>query len=326
MALCCIFKRVEGMKKYLITGIGGFVGRYFWAYLREKNPDCRVFGIDMMPEAPWKHAFFQYRQLNLMDASALCGVVEEFQPDAVVHLASMSSVGQSWKTPADCFINNTGIFLNLIEAVRNFCPEARVLSVGSSEEYGDYPVQAMPLREDHELRPGSPYAVARVAQEMFSRVYAQSYGLKILMTRSFNHMGPQQRDTFVVPSFVRQLVEIKKKGAAGMLHVGNIDVVRDFLDVRDVVDAYGRILEQGSPGEIYNVCSGEGVSLRTIIQRLADLLDVDVEIIVEPTLLRPADNLYIVGDNTKLRQELGWERRYPLERSLREMIDFWGKR
>ena len=313
------------MKKYLITGIGGFVGRYFWLYLLDRGEDFQVLGLDRMPEAPWTHLLFQYRPLDLMDSTALRGVVEEFQPDAVVHLASMSSVGQSWKAPADCFSNNTGIFLNLIEAVRSACPEARVLSVGSSEEYGDYPACAMPLREDYELRPGNPYAVARVAQEMFSRVYARSYGLKIMMTRSFNHMGPGQRETFVVPSFVKQLVEIKKNGPTGMMHVGNVDIVRDFLDVRDVVDAYGRILEEGRPGEVYNVCSGEGVSLRSLVQRLSSLLDVDVDLVVDNALIRPADNLCIVGDTKKLRQDLGWECRYRLEESLREMIGFWGK-
>ena len=308
------------MKKYLITGVGGFVGRYFWEYLLDHEQDFCVMGLDMMPEAPWEHAAFAYRQLNLMDAETVNQVVEEFQPDYIVHLASISSVGQSWKAPADCFSNNTSIFLNLAEAVRAKCPKARMLSIGSSEEYGNYPPESMPLRENYELKPCNPYAVARVAQEMLSKLYADSYGLNIMMTRSFNHIGPRQRDCFVIPSFVKQLVEIKKNGGKGTMRVGNLDIVRDFLDVRDVVDAYWRILTKGRPGEVYNVCSGKGVKLRDIITATAQLLGIEPTIEVDPALVRPADNAVIIGDSGKLRKELGWMPDISFEQTLGDMI------
>ena len=311
------------MKKYLITGVGGFVGRYFWEYLLEHEQEFCVLGLDMMPETPWEHAAFQYRQLNLMDAGAVGDLLADFQPDYIVHLASISSVGQSWKAPADCFTNNTSIFLNLAEAVRAHCPEARMLSIGSSEEYGNYPPEAMPLREDYELKPCNPYAVARVAQEMLSKLYADSYALNIMMTRSFNHIGPRQRDIFVIPSFVKQLVEIKRSGGKGTMRVGNLDIVRDFLDVRDVVDAYWRILTMGKPGEVYNVCSGQGVKLRDIISTTAELLGISPTIEVDPALVRPIDNAIVIGESGKLRENLAWEPKFRFEQTLDDMIAYF---
>ena len=310
------------MKKYLITGIGGFVGRYFWEYLLEHETDFQVLGIDIMPEAPWKHAAFQYRQLNLMDKDMVHEVIADYQPDFIVHLASISSVGQSWKNPALCFTNNTTIFLNIIEAVRKICPNTRILSVGSSEEYGNYPAEAMPLREDYELRPSNPYAVARVAQEMLSKLYAQNYGLNIMMTRSFNHIGPHQKNIFAIPSFINQLVEIKKNGNSdSIMYVGNICIYRDFLDVRDVVDAYYRIITTGVSGEIYNVCSGKSICLSDIISYASLLLNVRPVIKVNNKLLRKVDNKIIVGDNNKLKYKLGWSQKYSIYNTIKDMID-----
>ena len=140
------------------------------------------------------------------------------------------------------------------------------------------------------------------------------------MTRSFNHIGPGQRDTFVVPSFVRQLVELSRHNGRGVLHVGNIEIIRDFLDVRDVADAYYRLLRTGRSGEIYNVCSGRGTRLRTVIDTIAGFLGVDVDIQVDPARVRPADNLVIIGDNSKLRAATGWEPHHTLEATLGEMI------
>lgn len=308
------------MKKYLITGIGGFVGRYFWEYLLEHEPEAQVLGLDMMQVAPWTHPSFWYSQLNLMDAPALRGIIATYQPDYIVHLASISSVGQSWKAPSACFTNNTTIFLNLVEAVRAECPSARLLSIGSSEEYGNYPPEAMPLREEYELHPCNPYAVARVAQEMLSKLYAESYGLNIMMTRSFNHIGPRQKDVFVVPSFVKQLVEIKKNGGKGTMRVGNIDIVRDFLDVRDVVDAYYRILTQGAPGEVYNVCSGHGVRLGAILDIAAKILGIKPAVEIDTSLVRPMDNAIIIGDNSKCKNLLGWNSKIDINSTIESMI------
>ena len=210
-----------------------------------------------------------------------------------------------------------------MEAVRAECPSARLLSIGSSEEYGNYPPEAMPLREEYELRPCNPYAVARVAQEMLSKLYAESYGLNIMMTRSFNHIGPRQKDIFVVPSFVKQLVEIRKNGGKGIIRVGNIDIIRDFLDVRDVVDAYYRILTQGTPGEVYNVCSGQGIRLGDIISITANILSIEPNIKVDPILIRPADNAVIIGACSRLQNDLAWKQAFSLEQTMHDIINYF---
>lgn len=311
------------MKKFLITGISGFVGSYFWEYLQEHESDAAVFGLDMANTCDLKGKNFQYQQMDLTDRLSVYKIIENFTPDYILHLASFSSVWQSWKTPAESFINNTNIFLNIVEAVRSLNLETRILSIGSSEEYGDYPAHALPLQEQYSLHPGSPYAVARVSQELLSQLYADHFGLNIVMTRSFNHIGPRQRDVFVIPSFVKQLVAMAAHGTKKQLYVGNIEVVRDFLDVRDVVGAYYLILTQGKRGNIYNVCSGIGICLRDIINETSQILNIHPEILIDPSRIRPNENMCIVGDNTKLREEFQWKQHYSLQKTLKDMIAYW---
>ncbi|WAW02456.1 GDP-mannose 4,6-dehydratase [Oxalobacter formigenes] len=311
------------MKKFFVTGIGGFVGRYFLEYLQQNEADFQVMGVDMMSSLPWDEPHFQYRSLDMTDSAALQSILSGFKPDYVLHLAAISSVGQSWKAPAECFKNNTGIFLNLLEAIRSECPGARILSVGSSEVYGDYSPNAMPLKEDYQLIPGNPYAVARAGQEMCSKLYVQSFGMKIMMTRSFNHIGPRQKETFVIPSFVNQLVRIAQNGGVGTIITGNTEIIRDFLDVRDVVVAYYLILTQGKPGDIYNVCSGEGMKLKDIIEKTSILLNVSPVIQLDASLMRPTDSICIIGDNTKLMTELGWKRQFLFTQTLQSIIDYF---
>lgn len=308
------------MRKILITGVCGFVAQHLIRHLLQREPDSELFGVDVAPVCPWESLGVRYRQLDLIDKESLAAFLAELAPDWIIHLASVSSVSASWQKPVESFINNTNIFLNIVEALHRLGLKTRLLSVGSSEEYGNYPPEKMPLREEYELHPNNPYSVARVSQELLSRLYAHSYGLDIVITRSFNHIGPGQRDTFVVPSFVRQLVELSRHNGRGVLHVGNIEIIRDFLDVRDVADAYYRLLRTGRSGEIYNVCSGRGTRLRTVIDTIAGFLGVDVDIQVDPARVRPADNLVIIGDNSKLRAATGWEPRHTLEATLKEMI------
>lgn len=308
------------MKKILITGAGGFVAQHLIRHILQQESDSEILGVDVAPVCASESMGIRYRQLDLTGRTELAALLEKFAPDWIIHLAAVSSVSDSWRKPEECFLNNTGIFLNLVEALRLLGLKSRLLSVGSSEEYGPYPTEKMPLREEYELHPGNPYAVARVAQEQLSRLYAQNYGLDIVMTRSFNHIGPGQRDTFVVPSFVRQLVELSRKSGDKVLHTGNVEVIRDFLDVRDVADAYCRLLETGKSGEVYNVCSGIGTRLHSVIDKIADLLRIEVEILVDPARLRPSDNPVMIGDNARLRAATGWEPRHTLEATLNEMI------
>ena len=316
------------MKKILITGFSGFVSRHFLNYLFENNYSYEVLGVDINPPKMSLDIYqgvlnIQFKELNLLDEQAFDGIIKEFRPDYILHLASFSSVAYSWQHPADCFHNNTRIFLNLTESLRkNNLKDCRVLSVGSSEEYGDVKEEHLPLKEDMHLEPVSPYAVARVSQEMMAKVLVDGFGMNIILTRSFNHMGPYQDGRFVIPSFVRRILDIADAGKPeGIIETGDTTIIRDFVDVRDVVHAYYLLLTKGTAGEIYNICSGKGVALDEVIHEIADLAGVKIEGKVNPEFVRPGDNKKIVGSYEKIKNELGWNPVIPLRQTLQDMID-----
>lgn len=316
------------MHRYLITGASGFVAAHFLRFLDSLDEPCEVLGLDVQSSPGGGYRFsYSVRVVDLLDARALEGLLLEFRPTRILHLASMSNVGQSWKAPVESFTNNTNIFLNLLDPIRKHGLETKVLSVGSSEEYGLVQESDLPLTESKPLRPGSPYGVARVAQEQLSQVFAEGYGLDVVMTRSFNHIGPGQREQFVIPSFVKQVVEAKRAGKTRIiLRAGNTRVVRDFLDVRDVVRAYHELLARGTKGQVYNICSGVGRSLDQVLEILSELTGVVVELEVDPGLVRPNELMTMIGSAHKLHQELGWTPRHEFRASLNDMIDYWNLR
>lgn len=311
----------------LITGCSGFVSRHFLNYLIENNLSYEVLGVDVNPPkfamedyAPTLAMSFE--QVNLLDKEAVEDMIATFRPDYILHLASFSSVAYSWQHPADCFMNNTSIFLNVTEALRkhDLC-DCRLLSVGSSEEYGDVKKEELPLQEDMPLVPVNPYAVARVSQEMMAKVLADSFGMQIMLTRSFNHMGPFQDERFVIPSFVRRILDIAESGAkSGEIETGDTSIVRDFVDVRDVVRAYYRLLLDGKAGEVYNICGEKGVSLAEVVDQIADIVGVSVTTRVNPDFVRPGDNQVVIGSAEKIRQDIGWTAEIPLRQTLMDMI------
>lgn len=313
-------------KRFLITGFSGFVGRHFLQYLFEKDEEMDVFGIDIRKPAFDTSVYasrlkIRFQEVNLLDGQALKSVLEEFRPQYILHLASFSSVAFSWQHPEESFVNNTNIFLNLTSALKELQLPCRVLSIGSSEEYGNVSAKQLPLREDMPLQPVSPYAVARVSQEMLSKVFVDSYHLDIILTRSFNHIGPWQDERFVVPSFIRRILDIKESGASeGTIETGDTTIIRDFVDVRDVVNAYYMLLMDGTPGEIYNICSGTQIALSDIINQLADIVGVRVKTRVNPEFVRPNDNRVVVGSHDKLTKELGWQPEISWEQTLRDMV------
>ena len=316
------------MKKYLITGFSGFVSRHFIEYMENNEIRAVIKGIDVhypdMQREGFNHVKFDFDKIDLLDKGKVENIIFEFQPDYILHLASFSSVAFSWKEPNISFQNNTNIFLNLLEAVRKLNIVTRILSVGSSEEYGNVEQKDLPLTEDHPLNPVSPYAVARVSQELLSKIYTHGYGLDIVITRSFNHIGPFQKDVFVLASFVKQMAHLKLNGATNNeLVTGNINIVRDFTDVRDIAAAYYLLLNKGKKGEVYNVCSGKGWSLTEIIHILSRILNIDVQAKANVNLFRPDDNMAIIGSNEKLKKELQWEPKYTLEQTLNDMVNYW---
>jgi GDP-4-dehydro-6-deoxy-D-mannose reductase len=315
------------MDKYLITGFSGFVSKHFLEYIESLQEPATVIGIDINEPVfdymDYEHVKCSFNQIDLLDKGRVDSIIYDFQPNYILHLASYSSVAYSWKNPVSSFSNNTNIFLNLLEQIRALNLNCRILSVGSSEEYGNVDPADVPLHEEHSLKPLSPYAVARVSQEMLSKVYVDGYGLDIVLTRSFNHIGPGQRDVFVISSFAKQLVEIKKLGRPAEIVTGNLSIIRDFLDVRDVVRAYHFLFKKGKKGEIYNICSGKGVTLKEIVNKMAKLLDLNVVTTTDANLVRPNDNSIIIGNNEKVTTATGWHVNYNLEQSLKDILEYW---
>lgn len=290
-----------------------------------------VFGIDIRKPAFDTSVYadrlkISFKEVNLLDKEALKEVLDSFKPQYILHLASFSSVAFSWQHPEESFVNNTNIFLNMTGILKELQLPCRVLSIGSSEEYGNVLPEHLPLKETMQLQPVSPYAVARVSQEMLSKVFVDSYHLDIILTRSFNHIGPWQDERFVVPSFIRRILNIRDAGLSeGTIETGDTTIIRDFVDVRDVVNAYYMLLTEGTPGEIYNICSGTGIALSDIIDQIADIVGVKVSTKVNPEYVRPNDNRVVVGSHEKITTELGWQPVIKWEQTLRDMVEEMSK-
>lgn len=312
-------------ERYLITGFSGFVSEHFLNYLERNKIRAEVLGIDIAEPSfdcrQFNYITCDFAKIDLLNKSELNKALDRFKPDYVLHLASFSSVAFSWKNPVESFTNNTNIFLNLIETIKTLGIKCRILSIGSSEEYGNVDAADLPLKEDQPLYPVSPYAVARVSQEMLSKVYVDSYGMDIVLTRSFNHIGTGQKDVFVIPSFAKKLIALKASvDQKKVLTTGDTSIVRDFIDVREVVEAYYLLFKKGKKGEIYNICTGKGTSLTEVINIMSSLLEIDVEQKIDPTLVRPNDNRVIIGCNDKLKRDTGWTNKFTLEKSLKDIL------
>ena len=317
--------------KLLITGFAGFVSTHFLDVINKLEPGSEILGIDKIApdidHSLYSNLKIQYKDIDLLDRPVITDVLTSFRPEYILHLASISSVAQSWHTPLDSFVNNTNIFLNLVEHIRVNNIDCRILSIGSSEEFGEVTENELPLTEEHPLKPLSPYAVARVSQEMLSKIYADGFNEDIVMTRSFNHIGPGQKDIFVISSFAKKLVLLKNsKSSDNTIVTGNLSIVRDFVDVRDVVRAYYLLLRNGRKGEIYNICSGKGSVLKDIILKMSELLGLQIKIEVDPKLIRPNENKKVIGSYKKINDELGWSPEIPIEKSLSDIIDYWQKK
>jgi GDP-4-dehydro-6-deoxy-D-mannose reductase len=267
-----------------------------------------------------------FHQADLNDIPKIKSLIEEIQPDYILHLAAQSSVAESWKSPVSSFMNNTNIFLNIIETVRINDNAAKVLSIGSSEQYGIVSEKDLPITEDRPQCPENPYAVARVAQEQLARIYAKGFDLDICCTRSFNHCGPGQTDRFVVSAIVKQFVMVAQGIQKPVIHIGNGAIVRDFVDVHDVIEAYYLLLTKGKKGEVYNICSGQGRAIQDIVTLLSEMLGIHVETLQEQSQIRPIDNPRIVGSYQKIQRDLGWKPTISFEQSLQSIYHYWDGR
>lgn len=303
------------MSRVLIFGAGGFVGSYLCKEFL--NNGYKVSGTDK-GEGSALPSEVDFYKTDLMQADEVKKLIGQIQPDIIVNLAAISSVGASWNMPQTTMAINVIGALNIMEAARKSEQKPRILFVGSSEEYV---ISENPLDENTQLNANNPYGISKVTQEQLAKLYREQYGLKIYYVRPFNNTGIGQRDTFVLPSFCKQVAEIDKSGKDGKIQVGNLKVKRDFSHVKDVVRAYRMIVESDNCNQIYNVGSGNAYSLEDMLTYIIGLSDQNIEIEVDQNRIRPTDQPVICCDRSLIGKELGWEPQYNVYDALREMYE-----
>jgi GDP-4-dehydro-6-deoxy-D-mannose reductase len=246
-------------------------------------------------------------------------VLRAARPDAVYHLAALSHVGESWGAPERVFRVNAEGTLSVLRACADAGVE-RVLVVGSADEYGVVDPDDLPITEEAAVRPVTPYGASKAAADVLALQAFLGDGLGTLRVRAFNHTGPGQSSTMLVPGLAARIASAERSGTRG-IGIGSLDVVRDITDVRDVVRAYRMLVEHATPGDAYNVCSGRGVSVREVAEAMVDMSEVPLELVVDPELVRPVDVPRLVGSPAKLCAATGWRPEIALERTLRDVLD-----
>lgn len=308
--------------RFLITGVSGFAGSHLADHLASL-PGAEVWGCDRIGERrPYHPPSLQLLATELCDPDATLALLKQIQPDRIYHLAGQAFVGGSWANPWETLETNLRAQVNLLEALRVVCPAARMLVVGSNEEYGRLTPADLPVRETTPLRPDSPYGVSKVGQDLLGLQYFLSYGLHLVRVRPFNHIGPRQNPKFVAPAFASQIAAIEAGRQAPVLRVGNLAARRDFTDVRDMVRAYVLALEQGEPGEIYNIGSGRSRGIQELLDTLLRLATCPITVEVDPARLRPSDVAEAVCEAHKFRARTGWAPTIPFEQTLKELLDY----
>ena len=307
------------MSRVLIFGAGGFVGSYLCKEFL--NNGYKVSGTDKGEGSALPSEVDFYRT-DLMQANEVEKLIGQIQPDIIVNLAAISSVGASWNMPQTTMAINVIGALNIMEAARKSEKKPRILFVGSSEEYV---ISENPLDENTQLNANNPYGISKVTQEQFAKLYREQYGLKIYCVRPFNHTGIGQRDSFVLPSFCKQVAEIDKSGKDGKIQVGNLKVKRDFSHVKDVVREYLMIVESDNCNQIYNVGSGNAYSLEDMLTYIIGLSNQHIEIEVDQNRIRPTDQPVICCDRSLIGKELGWEPQYNVYDALKEMYEYYAR-
>jgi GDP-4-dehydro-6-deoxy-D-mannose reductase len=319
--------------KILVTGIAGFAGSHLAEYLvtdaaqeiHQSSHTLEIHGIIHRHDRRIRHLRKQLHlhRGDLRNALWVSDLVAEIQPDYVLHLAAWSDVGGSWQQPWTTYELNLQCQLNLLEALRRHCPQARCLVITSFEVYGLLRPEDVPVHEAVAFRPNSPYGVSKIAQDMMALQYWNSHRMPMLRARSFNHIGPGQADDFVASSFARQIAEIEAGLREPIVAVGNLEARRDFTDVRDVVRAYWLILHKGEAGQAYNVGSGQSHSIRWLLDSLLDLSTAHVEVMVDSARLRPSDVPESVCDTEQLVAATGWSPKIEIRQSLQDLLDSW---
>jgi GDP-4-dehydro-6-deoxy-D-mannose reductase len=306
--------------RVLITGVSGFAGGHLAQLLLEQGDE--VYGVARTP-GNYLNEKVQFKAVDLLIPEAVRGLLEEIKPEAIYHLAGQAFVPTAWADPWGTLENNIRSQLNILQAMIEEHLQARLLVVVSNEVYGHVHKDHLPVKEDTPMRPHNPYGVSKVAQDILALQYHLSHGLDVLRARSFNHIGPRQSPFFVASSFAKQIAEIEAGQSPPVIRVGNLEAQRDFTDVTDVARAYTLLIEHGQSGEAYNIGTGQAHSINHLLEVLLSYSSVEITITQDPERMRPSDVPIIYADNSKLRQQTGWQPTCKFEDSLGRVLDYW---
>ncbi len=304
--------------RILVTGASGFVGRHLTPLLLKRGHQIYAVGMETI-DNEHIHAY----EADIRDYDAVVSVMEKTKPDAVVHLAAISNVPFSWEKSALTVDVNALGTVNVLEALRKINPKAKLLSVGSSDEYGLTAQKGLPLTEDMPCKPQNPYAISKYCAEQLALKLGEKYGMNVICTRSFNHFGAGQAKGFVVSDFASQIAAIEKGEQEPVMSVGDLTAERDFLNVNDVVEAYAGLVDSDVPSGVYNVCSGKARSIRSILEILLSLAKTKIDVKKDAAKLRPSDTPFFVGDASKLRSVINWRPQRDVREGLANVLEYW---
>lgn len=307
--------------KALIIGAAGFVGSYLIQYLKEELH--WTIAATKMPHETISAEDIEVYDLNILEKDNIIQLLNQLRPDAILHLAAQSSVGISWKNPELTIDVNIKGSIHVLDSIRTLDYSPKVLLIGSGEEYGTILPTESPVKETNVLRPGNIYAATKACQNMLGAIYAKAYHMDIISVRAFNHIGPNQSPNFVVADFCKQVAQIEAGLIPPIIYVGNLNAARDFSDVRDVVRAYGLLLQHGISGETYNVGSGHAITIRSILDRVLAQSKVTIEVQVDESKFRPIDIPIIEADITKLHACTGWKPELSIDDSIQDVLNYW---
>ena len=307
--------------KVLVTGATGFAGRHLCKLL-EQSEENEVFGTTLFDDDVIADSSVKVLKCDLLDRAAAKDVIDDIKPDQIFHLAALASVADAWNDIEKVLINNILAQLNLLQAVIELGVKPRILVISTGEVYGAVDKNDVPINENARLKPNNPYATSKVTQEFLGLQYFASHDIPVIIARSFNHSGPGQKGNFVIPAFASQIVDVEQGRKEPSMHVGNLEAKRDFLDVRDTVSAYERLIDEGRPGEVYNVCSGKAVKIKDILDELLDASKVDITVKEDPERMRPSDTPLVVGDNSKLKKATGWKPRININQTIEDNLNY----
>lgn len=315
-------------KRALVTGVTGFAGSHLAELLLAENVE--VHGVlrwrsksDNIDHIKHK---IHFHEADLLDAHSLYKMIDEVKPHYIFHLAAQSYVQSSWASPSNTLEVNIIGSVHLFEAVRKSGLDTTIQIACSSEEYGKVLKNELPIKETNPLRPLSPYAVSKLAMDYLGYQYFESYGTKIIRTRGFNHTGPRRGDVFSESTFARQIAEIEKGKQQAIVKVGNLDAIRDYTDVRDMVRAYFLSVQKCKPGEVYNIASGKGWKIRDVLNLLLSFSKSKIKIISDKERMRPSDVDVLIGDASKFMGETGWKPEVPITKTMQDLLNYWRER